>query len=210
MWTQEDRAVAAVHSVDVDHWCWLFDELMSRIGARFGRVEPRRRAGRFVLGLLAGLVRVNCWSIAEHACEGRPDGMQHLLGRARWDAEGVRDDLREYVVEHLGHPDAVLIFDETGDVKKGTETVGVQRQYTGTAGRIENSQVSALAQPVLEGLDGENGGVPDLPFLFGASYVVDAGLSWYCCEPPKPASRRPGRPAPGKRPARPAGADSRA
>ena len=93
-------------------------------------------------GLLAGLVRVNCWSIAEHAGEAGPDGMQHLLGRARWDADGVRDDLREYVVEHLGHSEAVLIFDETGDVKKGTETVGVQRQYTGTAGRIENSQVA--------------------------------------------------------------------
>jgi SRSO17 transposase len=142
VWTQEDRAVAAVHSVDVDHWCQAFDALMSRIGLRFGRIEPRRRAGRFVRGLMAGLGRVNCWSIAEHAGEARPDGMQHLLGRARWDADGVRDDLRDYVVEHLGHADAVLIFDETGDVKKGAETVGVQRQYTGTAGRIENSQVA--------------------------------------------------------------------
>jgi len=67
--------------------------------------------------------------------------MQHLLGRARWDADRVRDDVREYVLEHLGGEDGVLVVDETGDVKKGTHTVGVQRQYTGTAGRIENAQV---------------------------------------------------------------------
>ncbi|MGZ5401372.1 MAG: IS701 family transposase, partial [Nocardioides sp.] len=114
---------------------------MGRIGSRFARVEPRRRARGFVLGLLAGLPRVNCWTIAERAGEPSPDGMQHLLARAAWDAEAVRDDLREYVVEHLGGPDAVLVVDETGDVKKGTHTVGVQRQYTGTAGRVENAQV---------------------------------------------------------------------
>ena len=68
--------------------------------------------------------------------------MQHLLGRAVWDDDGVRDDLRAYVVEHLGDPEAVLVIDETGDLKKGTATVGVQRQYTGTAGRIENAQVA--------------------------------------------------------------------
>lgn len=115
---------------------------MTRVGARFARVEPRRRAGRFVRGLLAGLGRANCWSIAEYVGEAGPDGMQHLLGRARWDAEAVRDDLRDYVTEHLGDPEAVLVLDETGDLKKGTATVGVQRQYTGTAGRIENSQVA--------------------------------------------------------------------
>jgi SRSO17 transposase len=95
-----------------------------------------------MLGLLAGPPRTTCWSIAEHTGEAGPDGMQHLLGRARWDADGVRDDLRSYVVEHLGDPDGVLVFDETGDLKKGSHTVGVQRQYTGTAGRIENSQVA--------------------------------------------------------------------
>jgi len=115
---------------------------MGRIGALFARVEPRRRARAFLLGLLAGLPRTNCWTIAERAGEPSPDGMQHLLARAAWDAEGVRDDLRDYVVEHLGDPDAVLVVDETGDVKKGSRTVGVQRQYTGTAGRIENAQVA--------------------------------------------------------------------
>jgi SRSO17 transposase len=114
---------------------------MGRVAARFVRVEPRRRAGAFLLGLLAGLPRVNCWTIAEHAGESTPDGMQHLLARARWDTDGVRDDLRDYVVDHLGDADAVLVVDETGDVKKGSATVGVQRQYTGTAGRIENAQV---------------------------------------------------------------------
>ncbi len=95
-----------------------------------------------MLGLLADLPRKNCWTIAEHAGDATPDGMQHLLARARWDADGVRDDLRGFVVEHLGDPDAVLVADETGDLKKGTATAGVQRQYTGTAGRIENAQVA--------------------------------------------------------------------
>jgi SRSO17 transposase len=122
----------------------LFDDLMGRIAGRFARVEPRRRAGAFVLGLLADLPRKNCWTIAEHAGDATPDGMQHLLAGARWDADGVRDDLRSFVIGHLGDPDAVLVVDETGDLKKGTATAGVQRQYTGTAGRIENSQVAVF------------------------------------------------------------------
>src|SRR5450432_4476011 len=99
---------------------------MTRAGARFSRVEPRRRARAFVLGLLAELPRKNCWTIAEQAGDATPDGMQHLLARARWDADGVRDDLRGYVAEQLGDPDAVLVVDETGDLKKGTRTVAVQ------------------------------------------------------------------------------------
>jgi SRSO17 transposase len=92
--------------------------------------------------LLAVLPRKNWWTIAEHAGDASPDGMQHLLARAVWDADGVRDDVRAYVVEHFGDPGAVLVIDETGDLKKGTATVGVQRQYTGTAGRVENAQVA--------------------------------------------------------------------
>jgi SRSO17 transposase len=134
--------VAAGHSVDPARWLEMFDDLMGRIAGRFSRVEPRRRARAFALGLLADLPRKNCWSIAEHAGDATPDGMQHLLAGARWDADAVRDDLRDYVVEHLGDPGAVLVVDETGDVKKGSCTAGVQRQYTGTAGRIENSQVA--------------------------------------------------------------------
>lgn len=134
--------MAAGHSVDPAHWLDLFDALMARIAGRFARVEPRRRARSLVLGLLSNLPRKNCWTIAEHAGHATPAGLQHLLARAKWDAEAVRDDLRGYVVEHLGDQDAVLVVDETGDLKKGTHTVGVQRQYTGTAGRIENSQVA--------------------------------------------------------------------
>ncbi|MCD9900880.1 IS701 family transposase [Streptomyces sp. MT29] len=115
---------------------------MDRIAGRFARVEPRRRSGWLVLGLLADLPRKNCWTIAEWAGDPTPHGLQHLLSRASWDADTVRDDARDYVVEHLRDDAAVLVVDETGDVKKGTHTVGVQRQYTGTAGRIENSQVA--------------------------------------------------------------------
>ena len=97
---------------------------MTRAGARFSRVEPRRRARAFVLGVLAELPRKNCWTIAEHAGDRTPDGMQYLLSRARWDADGVRDDVRSYVVEELGDPGAVLVADETGDVKKGRITPG--------------------------------------------------------------------------------------
>jgi SRSO17 transposase len=142
VWTLDDGAVAAEASVDLARWPEIFDELMGRIAGRFGRVEPRRRARAFVLGLLSGLPRKNCWSIAEYAGDPTPGGMQHLLGRARWDADAVRDDLRDYLTERLGDPGAVLVVDETGDVKKGTATAGVQRQYTGTAGRTENAQVA--------------------------------------------------------------------
>jgi SRSO17 transposase len=112
------------------------------MAGRFARFETRRRARGFLLGLLSDLPRKNCWTIAEHAGDTDPHGMQHLLNRAVWDTDGVRDDLRDYVTTHLGDADAVLVVDETGDLKKGTHTVGVQRQYTGTAGRIENAQVA--------------------------------------------------------------------
>jgi len=144
MWTTEDQTVAAGHSLEVDpaQWQELLDELLGRVAGRFGRVDLRRRAKAFVRGLLADLPRKNCWTIAEHAGDPSPDGMQHLLGRAVWDADALRDDVRGYLTEHLGDPEAVLVVDETGDLKKGTGTVGVQRQYTGTAGRIENAQVA--------------------------------------------------------------------
>src|SRR5215213_9710902 len=112
------------------------------MAGRFTRVETRRRFRGFLLGLLADLPRKNCWTIAEHAGEADPHGMQYLLARASWDTDSVRDDLRDYVTAHLGDADAVLVVDETGDLKKGVATVGVQRQYTGTAGRIENAQVA--------------------------------------------------------------------
>jgi SRSO17 transposase len=144
MTTHDDLAVAAGLSVDPVRWQEKLDELMGRIACRFARVEPRRRARAFVLGLLSGLRRKNCWTIAEQSGDATPDGMQHLLAAARWDAGAVRDDVRAYVVEHLGSADAVLVVDETGDVKKGTASAGVQRQYSGTAGRVENCQVAVF------------------------------------------------------------------
>jgi SRSO17 transposase len=142
VWNTDDLAVAAGHSVDPERWRAHFDGLMGRIAGRFGRVEPRRHARDLVLGLMSDLPGKNCWTIAEHAGHVTPDGLQHLLARAVWDAGGVRDDLRGYVTEHLGDAEAVLVVDETGDLKKGSRTVAVQRQYTGTAGRIENAQVA--------------------------------------------------------------------
>jgi SRSO17 transposase len=142
VWTQEDRAVAAGHSVDPSRWLAGLDDLLGGVAARMSRVEPRLRLRRFVVGMMAGLPRTNCWSLAEHAGEACPRGMQRLLSAASWDAEAVLGDVRDWVVAHLGEPDAILVIDETGDVKKGAATVGVQRQYSGTAGRIENCQVA--------------------------------------------------------------------
>jgi SRSO17 transposase len=120
--TTTDQTVAAGHSVEVDpaRWQELFDQLMRRVAGRFGRVDLRWRARAFLRGLLADLPRKNCWTIAEHAGDPTPDGMQHLLARAEWDQDAVRDDVRDYVVEHLGDPQATLVIDETGDLKKGT------------------------------------------------------------------------------------------
>jgi SRSO17 transposase len=125
-------------------WADGLVELHERIGGRFGRVEPRRRALAYLQGLLSQVERKNSWWLAEQAGELTPDGMQRLLNGSGWDADGVRDDLRDYVVEQLGDPDAVLVLDETGFVKKGDRSAGVARQYTGTAGRIENAQVGVF------------------------------------------------------------------
>lgn len=137
--------VAAGHSVDPARWQAELDMVMSRVAARFARIETRTRARALVQGLVADLPRKNCWSLAEHAGDASPDGMQHLLRKAVWDADAVRDEVRDLAVEYLGDRQAVLVLDETGDLKKGTHTVGVQRQYTGTAGRIENAQVAVFA-----------------------------------------------------------------
>jgi SRSO17 transposase len=116
--------------------------MVDRIAPRFARYEPLRHAAELMAGMVSGLDRKNCWTIAEHRGDATPDGLQHLLSRAKWDADAVRDDLRDYVVDAFGDPGAILVLDETGDVKKGLHSVGVQRQYTGTAGRIENAQVA--------------------------------------------------------------------
>ena len=114
----------------------------SRAGSRALSRGPRVR--EYVSGLVAGLERKNGWTLAEWAGEVSPDGMQRLLRRADWDVDGVRDDVRDYVVGQLGDADGVLIADDTGFLKKGTRSAGVQRQYSGTAGRTENSQVGVF------------------------------------------------------------------
>jgi SRSO17 transposase len=125
-------------------WHDDLDALQERIAPRFVRAEVRQRAGRYLAGLLAPVERRNGWQLAEALGERNPDGVQRLLRTAQWDAEAVRDDLRAYVVEHLGDNQAVLVIDETGFLKKGTKSAGVARQYSGTAGRIENSQIGVF------------------------------------------------------------------
>ena len=134
----------SVEQAEVQEWARQLEAFHGRIAGRFLRFEVRERALRYLRALLSPVERRNGWQLAEQAGESTPDGMQRLLSSARWDADAVRDDLREYVVEHLVDERAVLIVDETGFVKKGNKSVGVQRQYSGTAGRIENCQIGVF------------------------------------------------------------------
>jgi SRSO17 transposase len=129
----------------IGKWSKAFGELHRRIGHHFCRSEARERARRYLVGLLGRVERKNGWQLAEAIGERDPQGVQRLLNSARWDANEVRDDLREYVVEHLGDEESgVLIVDETGFLKKGEKSVGVARQYTGTAGDTLNCQVGVF------------------------------------------------------------------
>jgi SRSO17 transposase len=119
-------------------------ELHARIAPRFRRAEVRTRARHFLQGLLAPVERKNGWQMAEELGEHGPRGVQRLLGEAGWDENAVRDDLRTYVIEHLGEADGLLVVDETGFLKKGKKSAGVARQYSGTAGRRENSQIGVF------------------------------------------------------------------
>ncbi len=125
-------------------WLAGLDTLHARIAPRFRRAEVRTRARHYLMGLLSPVERKNGWQLAEQLHERGPHGVQRLLNAADWDADAVRDDLRAYVVDHLGDPHAVLIVDETGFLKKGTKSAGVARQYSGTAGRRENCQVGVF------------------------------------------------------------------
>jgi SRSO17 transposase len=119
-------------------------ELSGRIAPRFKRAEVRSRVGRYLRGLLASVERKNGWQMAEELGDPNAHGVQRLLAEADWDEEAVRDDLRRYVIEHLGEAGGILAVDETGFVKKGKKSAGVARQYSGTAGRRENSQVGVF------------------------------------------------------------------
>ena len=118
--------------------------LHGRIAHRFRRSESRQRVGAYLQGLLGSVERKNGWQLAEYAGDATPDGVQRLLAVYRWDADGVRDDLQGYVVEHLGDPGAVPVVDETGFLKQGKKSVGVKRQYSGTAGKVENCQIGVF------------------------------------------------------------------
>ncbi len=129
----------------VQEWAAELKKMHRRIAHRFARPEPRERVLSYLKGLTGVVERKNSWQLAEAAGEASPDGIQRLLNTAEWDAEAVRDDLREYVIEHLGDDEGgVLIVDETGFLKKGEKSVGVKRQYTGTAGKTENCQIGVF------------------------------------------------------------------
>ncbi|MHA5055148.1 IS701 family transposase [Streptomyces sp. SD15] len=126
-------------------WDRELDDLFLRIGHRFGRADLRRRMRDYVRALLGPVGRKNGWQLAEYAGHRTPDGLQRLLNGATWNADDVRDDLQTYVAENLGEDGGVLILDDTGFIKKGTTSAGVQRQYSGTAGRTENCQIGVFA-----------------------------------------------------------------
>jgi SRSO17 transposase len=131
-------------ATDVARWADELSHVAERIAQHFARPEPRLRAVAYIRALLGDAERKNGWQLAEQLGAPTPDGVQHLLARAHWDADAVRDDLVDYVFQNLGSPDGVLVVDETGFLKKGTQSCGVARQYSGTAGRIENSQVGVF------------------------------------------------------------------
>jgi SRSO17 transposase len=135
---------SAVGLEDVGNWGQELDKVADTIGMRFARSETRTRVRAYLVGLLRPIQRKNAWQVAEQIGDDDPYGVQYLMGRSDWDPELVRDDLRSYVVETLGDAEAVLILDETGFLKKGAHSAGVARQYTGTAGRIENAQVGVF------------------------------------------------------------------
>jgi SRSO17 transposase len=129
---------------DVSPWMVEVESAAERIGQRFSRRDLRAHAGRYLRGLLSRVERKNGWQLAEELGEPTPTNLQHFVARAHWEADEVREDLRAYVVEHLGSQDGILIIDETGFLKKGDKSVGVKRQYSGTAGRIENCQIGVF------------------------------------------------------------------
>jgi SRSO17 transposase len=136
-WVVVDAAVVA-------SWQGGLDDLFARFAGRFFRVEPRRLAFAYVRGLLAPLERRNGWTLAEEAGLRSPNAIQDMLYSPCWDPDEVRDDVRGFLMDHLAEPGGVLIADETGFVKKGVQSAGVQRQYCGTAGRIENCQLGVF------------------------------------------------------------------
>ena len=139
-----DAARGATMMQTTRAWARELERLHARIAHRFRRAEPRRRSLAYLKALAASVERKNGWQMAEAVGDSTPDGMQRLLNQAEWDTDLLRDDLREYVVEHFADERAVLVVDETGFLKKGTKSVGVQPQYSGTAGKKENCQIGVF------------------------------------------------------------------
>jgi len=140
-----DEASSGLGLAAIERYADAWKDLHARIGCRFVRAEARERAGRYLAGLLERVERKNGWQLAEVIGETGPRGVQRLLSAATWDTDGVRDDLRDYVVAHLGdEATGVLIVDETGFLKKGKKSCGVARQYSGTAGATANCQVGVF------------------------------------------------------------------
>ena len=129
---------------EVLDWEAGLQALHARIALRFSRSESRQRVLAYLQGLLGSVERKNGWQLAEYAGDATPDGVQRLLAVYHWDADQVRDDLQGYVMEHLGDPGGVLVVDETGFLKQGQKSVGVKRQYSGTAGKVENCQIGVF------------------------------------------------------------------
>jgi SRSO17 transposase len=138
------QTAAEVAVEQAQQWADELHEIAELISERFSRAEARERAVTYLRGLMSPVERKNGWQLAEEAGDETPYATQHLLGRAVWSADEVRNDLHDYVVKHLGDEDGVLVIDETGFLKKGTKSAGVQRQYSGTAGRVENCQIGVF------------------------------------------------------------------
>src|SRR5690348_5211695 len=133
-----------VKPVVLDQWRDELEQVQDRLGELFVRPEPRRQAGLYLEALLSGAQRKNGWQLAEQIGDARPWRTQRVLSHVQWDADAARDICRDYVIEHIGSPDGVLVVDETGFLKKGTHSAGVARQYSGTAGRIDNCQIGVF------------------------------------------------------------------
>lgn len=134
-----DPALSTVHGGVA-----YLSDIERRLAPYFERAEPRQRALTYLRGLLSPAERKNSWQLAEISGDATPYAFQHLLRRARWDSDAVRDELRHYVVQHLGDVDAVLVLDETGFLKKGRHSAAVARQYSGTAGKVDNCQIGVF------------------------------------------------------------------
>jgi SRSO17 transposase len=135
---------AELELLDVQVWNVYWAQVERRIGSVFARSDARERAMSYLAGLLSPAERKNSWQLAEISGDPNPYGFQHLLGRADWNPDALRDRLRTYVTDYLADPDAVGVIDESGFLKKGRQSAGVARQYSGTAGKIENCQIGVF------------------------------------------------------------------